>query len=162
MYRLQGVGLAGSEICPTLATLSSCGTILTAYTYIVSIPLFVEALHHAHGTVALVRQHLGDTIIVTGVIHLVASPIFYRNALTDLVREGLIGSLTDMTRYEHLEAYWYIASGLMMIGIGLLTRAHLRATGTLPASFGWLMLVSTTFLSLMMPVTGMWELRPRP
>jgi hypothetical protein len=102
------------------------------------------------------RRHLGDTIIATGVIHLAASPIFYRDALTDLVREGLIGTLTDMTRYQHLEAYWYVASGSLIIGIGLLTRAQLRATGTLPPSFGWLMLISTTFLSLMMPVTGMW------
>lgn len=102
------------------------------------------------------RRHLGDTIIATGVIHLAASPMFYRDALTDLAREGLIGTLTDMTRYQHLEAYWYVASGSLMIGIGVLTRAQLRATGTLPASFGWLMLISSTFLSLMMPVTGMW------
>lgn len=102
------------------------------------------------------RRHLGDTIIATGVIHLAASPIFYRDVLSDLVREGLIGTLTDMTRYQHLEAYWYVASGPLMIGIGLLTKAHLRATGTLPSSFGWLLLISMTFLSLMMPVTGMW------
>lgn len=57
---------------------------------------------------------------------------------------------------QYGEAYWYVASGSLMIGIGLLTRAQLRATGTLPASFGWLMLISATFLSLMMPVTGMW------
>ena len=102
------------------------------------------------------RRHLGDTIIATGVIHLAASPMFYRDPLTDLAREGVIGTLTDVTRYQHLEAYWYVASGSLMIGIGLLTRAQLRATGILPASFGWSMLISSTILSLMMPVTGMW------
>lgn len=102
------------------------------------------------------RRHLGDTMIATGVIHLAASPLFYRDALADLVREGLVGTLTDMTRYQHLEAYWYVASGSLMIGIGLLTRAQRRATGTLPPAFGWLMLLSMTFLSLIMPVTGMW------
>lgn len=49
-----------------------------------------------------------------------------------------------------------MASGSLMIGIEVLTRAQLRAKGTLPASFGWLMLISSTFLSLMIPVTGMW------
>lgn len=102
------------------------------------------------------RRHLGDTMIATGVVHLAAAPLFYRDALTDLAREGLIGTLTDMTRYRHLEAYWYVASGPLMIGIGMLARVHLRATGSLPPSFGWLLLVSTTFLSLMMPVKGMW------
>jgi hypothetical protein len=102
------------------------------------------------------RRHLGDTIIATGVAHLALAPVFYRDALGDLVREGLVGTLTDTTRYQHLEAYWYVASGPLMIATGVLARAHLRATGSLPASFGWLLAVSMAFLSLMMPATGMW------
>lgn len=54
------------------------------------------------------------------------------------------------------ETFWFTFTGLALFTSGFLVRSHLRATGTLPASFGWSFIIIALLIGTAMPASGAW------
>lgn len=100
------------------------------------------------------ERHLGETLVVTGVVHLLCSARVNQSVLAAIWRDGLVNTVPDQG--ERNEALWFTTGGGLMIGAGLLARTHLRRTGTLPPAFGVTLLATALANGILQPASGIW------
>lgn len=101
------------------------------------------------------KQHVGELIVATGVIHTIYSVATQRPVIGDLWRDGLVNSVHDDDP-QQIGWLWFTTTGFAWISGGLLARSHIRHTGTLPGSFGASLLAASHFNAALAPKTGTW------
>lgn len=102
------------------------------------------------------RRYLGEAIISGAAFHSVMGLLSTEGSIADLVRDGWFGSMNPGYAPASGETFWFTFTGLALLGTGFLARSHLRATGTLPASFGWSLTIIGLLVSTAMPASGGW------
>lgn len=102
------------------------------------------------------RRHLGEVIIAGAAFHSVMGLLSTKGSIADLFREGWFGSMNPGYSPASGETFWFTFTGLSSLGTGFLVRSHLRATGTLPAPFGWSLTIIGLLISAAMPASGGW------
>lgn len=102
------------------------------------------------------RRYLGEVIIAGAAFHTISGLFSSEGSIADLVRDGWFGSMSPGYAQVSGETFWFTVTGAALLGSGFLTRSHLRATGTLPASFGWIMTIIGILVSTAMPASGGW------
>lgn len=102
------------------------------------------------------RRYLGEVIIVGAGFHSFMGLLSTEGSIADLVRKGWIGSMNPGYSPASGETFWFTFTGLALLGTGFLARSHLRATGTLPVSFGWSLTIIGLLVSSAMPASGGW------
>jgi len=101
-----------------------------------------------------VERHLGGIMIAIGLIHLTIGIVRGSRIWADMWDDGLFSTIG--ANHERGEILWFCATGLLIICAGLLMRAQIRATGTLPLSFGIVMLVPSVAIAVALPASGVW------
>lgn len=102
------------------------------------------------------RRYLGEFIIAGAGFHSIAGFLSTEGSFADLVRDGWFGSMNPGYAPVSGETFWFTFTGLALLSSGLLVRSHLRATGLLPASFGWSMIIIALLIGTAMPASGAW------
>lgn len=100
------------------------------------------------------ERHLGETLVATGVVHLLYSARVNQSVRAAIWRDGLVNTVPDQG--ERNEALWFTTGGGLMIGAGLLARSHIRRTGTLPPAFGAALLATALANGILQPLSGIW------
>ena len=101
------------------------------------------------------RQPVGTSLIAIGVLHVVFAVARFREPLTEIVTNGLVGGAETP---EQFGAFWFLIAGPLMLLSGLAARSQ-EAAGSPPgASFGWLLLGSAGLGAAVFPVSGFWLL----
>lgn len=102
------------------------------------------------------RRYLGEVTIAGAAFHSISGLLATEGSFDDLVREGWFGSMNPGYAPVSGETFWFTFTGLALLDTGFLARSHLRATGTLPASFGWSLTIIGLLVSTAMPASGGW------
>lgn len=102
------------------------------------------------------RRYLGEVIIAGAGFHTVSGLLSSEGSFADLVRDGWFGSMNPGYAPVSGETFWFTFTGVALLGAGFLTRSHLRATGTMPASFGLILTIAGLLISTAMPASGGW------
>lgn len=102
------------------------------------------------------RRHLGDVLIAGAAFHTSGGLLSTEGSFADLVRVGWFGSMNSGYDPVFGETFWFTFTGLVWLSSGFLVRSHLRATGTLPAVFGWSFIIIGLLISTEMPASGGW------
>lgn len=101
------------------------------------------------------KQHVGELLIGTGMIHTIYSAATQRPIIAGLWRDGLVNSVHD-DDHERFGWLWFTTTGFIFISSGMLARSHIRQTGTLPVSFGATLLAASLFNAALAPRSGTW------
>lgn len=101
-----------------------------------------------------VRRYTGELTIATGTLHTLVGLAYYADEVSGFFRDGILASVTEGTSGEI--AFWFLLMGAFLILSGVMARSYQRQTGTLPMSFGWIMLVVSAIGAVMMPASGFW------
>jgi hypothetical protein len=95
-------------------------------------------------------------IFTASALHLVMGVVSSFSHWTDIVSEGVWNTVpNDDARRV---ALWFMLTGIAFVGLGLLSRRHLIATGRLPPEIGWILLAPGIPLILLVPLSGGWLL----
>ncbi|MEV4429512.1 DUF6463 family protein [Streptomyces sp. R-07] len=74
-----------------------------------------------------------------------------------VISDGLWNTVSN-DHDARMTAMWFMISGVALLGLGLLTRRYVIATGAMPAETGWILLTLGIPVSLLVPVSGGWSL----
>lgn len=98
----------------------------------------------------------GYLLLVTGSLHTLLGIMSFSPQLSEMAREGVIG--TAETSVERALALWFLVAGVGLILMGLLALGYREP---LPAAFGWGLLALSVGGILLTPVSGFWLLVPQ-
>lgn len=97
----------------------------------------------------------GWTILGIGILHTGLGIVKGRSQFAEMISEGWVNSIG---RVEQSYAFWFSFTGIVLVMLGYLARwAESNGSG-LPKAFGWILLGSTLFGILTLPVSGFWAL----
>lgn len=99
---------------------------------------------------------VGEGLIGVGIIHILLGCVLLSEILAAIARERVFNSIGD--NVERQLTIWYLVGGGALIVLGLLARWAQRQTGTLPAVFGWGLLVIGVVGVVAMPASGFWAI----
>lgn len=101
---------------------------------------------------------IGRYLMITGIIHALLTLLFFGCELEDIYNAGLWNSVSGHT--ERMAAFWFLFSGFLLVGLGLLADYVEKAYGALPVSLGYSLLLLALLILLVLPVSGGWLLLP--
>ena len=101
-------------------------------------------------------RFVGEGLIGVGVIHTVLGCVLLSEILAAIIREGAFNTIGG--NVERQLTVWFLTGGGALIVLGLLARWAQRQTGTLPAVFGWGLLVIGAAGVIVMPTSGFWAI----
>lgn len=105
------------------------------------------------------KRWIGPLMMATAALHTIVGFIFALGPLMKIVNAGLFNSVDPY--FDRMSAFWYMAFGVLLFFIGGLESWGIRETGTLPASFGWGLLIFGIVGIILMPVSGFWLVLPQ-
>lgn len=95
-------------------------------------------------------------IFTAAALHLSMGVITSFSDWSDIASEGVWNTVpNDDARRA---AMWFMVTGIALVGLGLLTRTYLIATGRLPSEIGWILVAPGVSLVLLAPSSGGWLL----
>lgn len=103
-----------------------------------------------------VTDRVGELQVATGVVHLALGLVGFRRPLAAIARDGVVGVVEG--DWERETAFWFLTTGASFLASGQLARWAQRRTGTLPAAFGWGLLVLGLAGATVMPRSGFWAI----
>ena len=101
---------------------------------------------------------IGRYLMITGIIHALLTLLFFGGELEDIYNAGLWNSVSGHT--ERLAAFWFLFSGFLLVGLGLLADYVEKSHGVLPVSLGYSLLLLAMLILLVLPLSGGWLLLP--
>lgn len=104
------------------------------------------------------RPWVGWSISGIAVIHLLSGAAFFGPSLRSIWAGGVINAVEADPASELLRSvgFWYLASGLSTLGLGLVVTWLQRRLAEVPTMLGWLLLGITAFGVVLMPASGFW------
>lgn len=107
------------------------------------------------------RRLVGPLLMIWGVLHLLAGPIFYLRPLGAIAQDGFLDAVNlHPAQFDREAAFWWMECGVMLIILGGLVHWAQARTGTLPAFFGWALLAFGAGSVVLMPASGFWLALP--
>lgn len=107
---------------------------------------------------AVRRPLVGAMLLVIAVLHLLAAPLFYGEALTSIIDGGVFGAVDANPSAIDLRSsgFWYLIAGIALTFISANVTWIERHHGRAPAHVGWMLLVLGGFGVMLMPVSPFW------
>ena len=102
------------------------------------------------------RNWIGKSLMVIGIIHSIFGFIVFHNIIADLIREMLFNSIDR--QLDRNTAFWFLFTGFAIIIIGGLVDWAERKHSELPSFLKWSLLVITILGCFIMPKSGFWLL----
>jgi len=104
------------------------------------------------------RPWVGWSISGIAVIHLLTAAAFYGPSLKSIWAGGVINAVEADPGSQLLRSvgFWYLASGLAMLSLGLVVTWLQRRLCEVPTMLGWLLLGITVFGVVLMPASAFW------
>ncbi|GAA1579976.1 hypothetical protein GCM10009678_73350 [Actinomadura kijaniata] len=103
------------------------------------------------------HRWLPRLILAAAAAHLAVGAVESAPHWRDMLSEGLWNTVANDDA-PRMMALWFMFSGVALVGLGLLARRSVLATGALPVEIGWLLLLSGVPVALLEPVSGGWVL----
>ncbi len=100
--------------------------------------------------------------MVLGTVHVTSVHAFYPESVRSVLDAGVVASVdADPTLTERRGVgFWYVTSGLMVIGLGAIVRGHENAHGRPPAATAPVLVATGLWGALLMPVSPFWFFLP--
>lgn len=100
-------------------------------------------------------------IIFTALAHF-AWAFAQPHAWNRIAADGFLSTVVDVGAPDYWPregSVWFLACGVMLLALGTMTAAMVRATGRVPAQVGWYLLAAGVPMCVIyFPVTGSWAL----
>jgi uncharacterized membrane protein HdeD (DUF308 family) len=104
---------------------------------------------------------VGPLLMAIGVLHLLASLIFYPQPVAAIAQDGFFNAVElNPAQFDREAAFWWTVSGVMLLILGSLVHWAQAQTGTLPAFLGWALLALGVAGVILMPASGFWLFLP--
>lgn len=100
------------------------------------------------------KNWIGLSIMVIGIIHSLFGMVFLNETLAELLREGLFNTVHGQPMRE--ATFWFLFGGIAMILIGALVRWMEKQNYQLPRFLGWSLLAIAVAVVFIMPASGGW------
>ena len=107
----------------------------------------------------MTRPLAGPLLLGIDALHLLVGVLVHGQALADMAREGVIGTLAPRAGALLLDreaAFWFETAGVGVLLLGGLALWVERRVGVLPASLGWALLAVVALGVSVAPVSGFW------
>ncbi|MEU8124577.1 DUF6463 family protein [Spirillospora sp. NPDC049024] len=95
-------------------------------------------------------------ILAVAGLHLLTGLAGDRSHWRGIASEGLWNTVADDG--GRMTALWFLLGGVGLLGLGLLARRSVLATGAMPAETGWILLALGVPISVLEPASGGWAL----
>lgn len=104
------------------------------------------------------RPWVGWSLVAIALLHLLSVPVFYDAALRSILAGGVVNAVESDPALRDLRSagFWYLATGLAALTLGLLTAWVERHAGTVPYLLAWALLGIASFGVLLVPASGFW------
>lgn len=114
------------------------------------------------GHAAPYRPLAGSLLAGIGVVHVLLSPVFYRESLDSIREGGVLASISADPDLEDLRSagFWYATSGIGMVLLGQCVAHVERHEGAPPALAWWGVGGLAAWGTVFMPVSGFLSLVP--
>ncbi len=99
---------------------------------------------------------IGRYLMITGIIHALLTLLFFGGELEAIYKAGLWNSVSGQP--DRMAAFWFLFSGFLLVGLGVLADYVEKAYGVLPVSLGYSLLLLALLILLVLPVSGGWLL----
>lgn len=103
-----------------------------------------------------IREHYGKLYYFLGAAHTLVAIVQFREEWRALFNDGFFNQIDEQGASYQALGYWFITLGLVLIATGVLAQSHLNATGTLPRTFSWIVIVTSFVAASAMYLNGMW------
>ncbi len=100
------------------------------------------------------KRWIGLAVMGTAVLHTVVGLIFATQPLLDVLNAGVFNAVDP--HFDRMAAIWFLLFGVLLFLLAMFVQWALQATGTLPASVGWGVLIMCVVGVILMPVSGFW------
>jgi len=100
------------------------------------------------------KSWVGISIIIIGIIHSVFGFVFFHSTIIEVFYDGFVNTVNMQPMREW--GFWFLFFGFLLIILGLLVDWCERKKLSLPKFFGWMLLVFTSLLVIIMPFSGGW------
>ncbi|MFC0681233.1 DUF6463 family protein [Lysobacter korlensis] len=100
--------------------------------------------------------------VALGLVHIAAVGAVYPGSVRSIREAGVIGSLDAEPALAERRGvgFWYVTTGLFLIGQGAMVREHENAHGRPPATATPLLLLIGAWGAALTPVSGFWLFLP--
>ncbi len=106
------------------------------------------------------RRWIGRWLMAVGALHTLVGLVAFAAPLRGLVDAGVVNALGSRDPLRNL-AFWFLFGGLMTALVGYLADWIERtAGGRLPATLGWVLLVTAVLGVVLAPASGFWLVLP--
>jgi Family of unknown function (DUF6463) len=96
--------------------------------------------------------------VVIGVVHTLATPLFYGDGLEGIVDAGVVNGVERDTVgiAERSAAFWYVSAGIAVVLLGVLIGWIERRLGHTPGMVGWLLVILAVWGVALVPASPFW------
>lgn len=110
------------------------------------------------GERAVRRPLVGAMLLVIAVLHILAAPLFYGEALISIIDGGVFGAVDADPSAVDLRSsgFWYLTAGIALAMAGANVAWIEKHHGRAPAHVGWMLLVLGGFGVALMPISPFW------
>jgi|Tabmets5t2r1_1033131.scaffolds.fasta_scaffold19108_4 Family of unknown function (DUF6463) len=110
------------------------------------------------GATPLARPVVGAVLVVVGIVHTLAVPLFYGDGLDGIVNAGVVNGVErDASGLaERSAAFWYVSAGIALVLLGVLVGWIERRLGHTPAMVGWLLVILAVWGVVLIPASPFW------
>jgi len=102
------------------------------------------------------KQWIGRSIVVIGILHTIVGLIGLRSILAVLLNEGIVNTVNQQPEREM--AFWCLFFGFLVIVFGGLIDWCEAQEVKLPLFLGWGLLTIAVMGAMIMPISGFWLL----
>ncbi len=100
------------------------------------------------------KNWIGKSIIIIGIIHSVFGLVMFRSTLSEIINEGVFNTVNGQIMREF--TFWFIVFGFLAIILGCLVDWCESQEIKIPNFLGWGLLVLTLLIVVIMPISGGW------
>ena len=100
------------------------------------------------------KSWIGKSMIIVGVIHSIFGLAVFSSTVFEVFGEGLFNTVNGQPMREWV--FWFMFFGFLLIILGWLVDWCERASLEFPKYFGWAIILFTTVVVFIMPISGGW------
>ena len=104
------------------------------------------------------KRWIGRWLFGVGVVHCLFGVVFLGDLLAPIAAEGYVDTVNGQPEREF--AVWFLATGVLLLAIGLIVDWNEARRAGWPRGVALLLTVLTIALAVIMPRSGVWLLLP--
>lgn len=104
------------------------------------------------------RPVVGTVLVVIGIVHTLAAPLFFGDGLDGIVNAGVVDGVEHDAAglTERSAAFWYVSAGVAVVLLGVLIGWIERRLGYTPGLVGWLLVILAVWGVALIPASPFW------